>query len=155
MNNPTNKIMSAVLAVIVSCQSISCGTILYPERRNQKTAGNRLDVGVMLLDAVGLFFFVVPGLIAFGVDFATGAIYLPPDENCKTTKLNSDFKVVKFDPKNYTPQMLEQLISQETCREFNFTDNRLEMVKLEDRSEMLAYLRHFQKNRATDVALLK
>jgi len=53
----------------------SCGTILYPERRNQK-AGH-LDPGVVVLDAVGLLFFLVPGVVAFAVDFTTGAIYLP------------------------------------------------------------------------------
>ena len=26
---------------------------------------------------IGLLFFVVPGLVAFGIDFYTGAIYLP------------------------------------------------------------------------------
>src|SRR5689334_12007234 len=55
----------------------SCGTILYPERRGQ-TAG-RLDVGVVALDGIGLLLFLVPGVIAFAVDFATGTIYLPPE----------------------------------------------------------------------------
>ena len=32
------------------------------------------------MNAVGLIFYLLPGLIAFGVDFATGAIYLPDDE---------------------------------------------------------------------------
>ena len=32
---------------------------------------------VHVLDAAGLVVFIVPGLIAFGVDFVTGCIYLP------------------------------------------------------------------------------
>ncbi|MNH12898.1 hypothetical protein D3C79_724520 [compost metagenome] len=32
---------------------------------------------VAALDAIGILFYVIPGLIAFGIDFATGAIYLP------------------------------------------------------------------------------
>ena len=28
-------------------------------------------------NAIGILFYVLPGLIAFGIDFATGAIYLP------------------------------------------------------------------------------
>lgn len=55
-----------------------CGTILYPERRGQPHG--RLDWGVVLLDGLGLIFFFVPGIVAFAVDFATGAIYLPPDD---------------------------------------------------------------------------
>ena len=52
-----------------------CGTLLYPERRGQ--TGGRIDPGVAVLDGVGLLLFLVPGLIAFGIDFSTGAIYLP------------------------------------------------------------------------------
>jgi hypothetical protein len=37
-----------------------------------------LDWSVVALDALGLILFFVPGVIAFVVDFATGAIYLPP-----------------------------------------------------------------------------
>jgi hypothetical protein len=155
MNHSTNKVVSALLAVVVSCQSISCGTILYPERRNQKTAGNRLDVGVMLLDAVGLVFFIVPGLVAFGVDFATGAIYLPPDGNCKTVSLKNQVRVVRFDPKKYTPVMLEELIGKETGREFHFSDNRLKSVKVESRREMMAYLKQFENTTARNLASLK
>lgn len=29
------------------------------------------------MDAIGILFYVLPGLIAFGIDFATGAIYYP------------------------------------------------------------------------------
>lgn len=58
--------------------SSGCGTLLYPERRGQPAG--RLDWGVVLLDGIGLLLFFVPGLIAFAVDFATGTIYLPPDE---------------------------------------------------------------------------
>ena len=64
------------LAIFIFCfQLVSCGTILYPERRGQKAG--RLDVGVVLLDGLGLLFFLIPGVIAFAVDFATGTIYLP------------------------------------------------------------------------------
>jgi hypothetical protein len=52
-----------------------CGTLLYPDRQGQK--GGRVDPGIVVLDGVLLFFFIVPGLVAFGIDFYTGAIYLP------------------------------------------------------------------------------
>jgi hypothetical protein len=52
----------------------SCGTILYPERRGIR--GGELDAAIVILDAVGLLFFVIPGIIAFAVDFDTGCIYI-------------------------------------------------------------------------------
>jgi hypothetical protein len=55
--------------------TVGCGTIMYPERRGQP-AGH-LDWGVVAMDALALLFFFIPGVIAFAVDFSTGAIYLP------------------------------------------------------------------------------
>jgi hypothetical protein len=56
----------------------SCGTILYPDRIGQ-THGP-LDWKVVALDTVGLLLFLVPGVIAFVVDFHNGTIYLPPEQ---------------------------------------------------------------------------
>lgn len=53
----------------------ACGTLLYPERHGQDRGD--LDPTVLILDGLGLLLWVVPGLIAFIVDFATGAIYKP------------------------------------------------------------------------------
>jgi len=51
----------------------ACGTLLYPERHGQD--GGDLDPTVLILDGIGLLFWLVPGLLAFVVDFATGSIY--------------------------------------------------------------------------------
>jgi hypothetical protein len=69
-----------ILAAAVMFNSTSCGTLLHPERRGQPPGG-RLDPAIVLLDAAGLLLFLIPGLVAFAVDFSTGAIYLPPDYN--------------------------------------------------------------------------
>ncbi|MDA3797930.1 MAG: hypothetical protein PF692_02500 [Kiritimatiellae bacterium] len=67
--------ISLLMGLTVMLSATSCGTIIYPERRGQ-SAGN-IDVGVAVLDGIGLLFFLVPGIIAFAVDFTTGAIYIP------------------------------------------------------------------------------
>jgi hypothetical protein len=54
---------------------VGCGTLLYPDRQGSR--GGRVDPGVVVMDGVLLFFFIVPGLVAFGIDFYTGAVYLP------------------------------------------------------------------------------
>ncbi|UYV12054.1 MAG: hypothetical protein NCW75_12205 [Phycisphaera sp.] len=68
---------ASLLLAAIAFQS-GCGTIFYPERRGQD--GGDLDIGVVLLNGVGLLFFLIPGIIAYAVDFSTGAIYLPPEE---------------------------------------------------------------------------
>lgn len=67
----------AVCSSVLGLLAAGCGTILYPERRGQPKG--RLDWGVVALDGLCLLLFFVPGVIAFAVDFATGAIYLPPE----------------------------------------------------------------------------
>jgi len=71
----TRRAFLAMSAISGAAALSGCGTILYPERRGQ--TGGRIDVGVAVLDGVGLLLFLVPGLVAFAIDFSTGAIYLP------------------------------------------------------------------------------
>lgn len=55
-----------------------CGYLLHPERRGQPNTG-RIDPSIVLLDGLGCLFFLIPGVIAFAVDFSSGTIYLPPE----------------------------------------------------------------------------
>ncbi len=73
MRIPSRLIGGAIVAALVT-QLTACGTLFWPDRRGQ--IEGRIDPVVAALDAIGILFYVLPGLIAFGVDFATGAIYL-------------------------------------------------------------------------------
>lgn len=66
---------SALLTTALVAQLSACGTLFYPERRGQMTG--EIDPAVAVLNGIGLLLYVVPGVVAFAVDFATGAIYLP------------------------------------------------------------------------------
>lgn len=70
-----NYLTRFLLIFVIIFNLSACGTILYPERKGQ--VGGRLDVGVVLLNAVGLLVYFIPGVIAFAVDFSNGTIYLP------------------------------------------------------------------------------
>jgi hypothetical protein len=63
----------------IACSAVGCGTLLHSERCGQPHGG-RIDWKVAALDGLGLILFFVPGVIAFVVDFSTGAIYLPEPE---------------------------------------------------------------------------
>lgn len=52
---------------------VSCGFILYPERRG-RTQG-RIDPVVLVLDCLWLIPGIIPGVVALVVDFVTGGIY--------------------------------------------------------------------------------
>ena len=68
----TTRLIALVLAVNLT----ACGYFLYPERVGNKSG--EIDPTVVILDAAGLLFGVLPGVVAFAVDLTTGAIYLPP-----------------------------------------------------------------------------
>jgi hypothetical protein len=70
-----SRVIGGVLVISLLSQLAACGTLFFPDRRGQ--IEGRVDPVVAALDAIGILFYVLPGLIAFGIDFATGAIYLP------------------------------------------------------------------------------
>ncbi|WP_084397213.1 hypothetical protein [Henriciella aquimarina] len=115
-----------------------CGTILYPERRGQ--TGGRIDPSVAILDGIGLLLFIVPGLIAFAVDFGSGAIYLPggsradAGDELTTHRFAGTLTEDKFD-RAYESQYGEK-------RDWAFEDaERVEVSDVEDMHRKLAALR--------------
>ena len=69
-------ILPMLLVLPLGVPLSGCGILLFPERQGQG-AGGRIDPNILILDGVGLIFFIIPGLIAYLVDFATETIYLP------------------------------------------------------------------------------
>lgn len=71
-----SRLASVLLTLGLAVVTAGCGTLIFPERQKAEHSG-KLDPNILILDGVGLLFFILPGLVAFGVDFVTGAIYLP------------------------------------------------------------------------------
>jgi hypothetical protein len=70
-----SRVIASVLAATLLSQLAACGTLFYPDRRGQ--IEGKIDPAVAAMNAIGILFYVLPGLIAFAIDFTTGAIYLP------------------------------------------------------------------------------
>src|SRR4051794_27702769 len=95
-----------------------CGTILYPERRYRPHGD--VDLKVVAMDTLGLLLFFIPGVIAFAVDFTTGAIYLPPSEGYGGGgRAAKDQRLVamRVPQKELTQERLEQVASHHAGRE--------------------------------------
>jgi hypothetical protein len=73
-----------------------------------------LDVGVVVLDGIGLLVFLVPGIIAFAVDFATGVIYLPPEYAMLDPGIGAELRKVQVDPAELTPERVEAIVREQT-----------------------------------------
>jgi hypothetical protein len=107
----------------------SCGTLLYPERRGQPVG--RLDVGVVLLDGIGLLLFLVPGVIAFAVDFSTGAIYLPPKYAMLHAGMGTDVRKVQVDPAELTPERVEAIVREQTGKAISLEPGAYRAMQLQ------------------------
>lgn len=107
----TRRSFVRTLLTTLGCSTTGCGTILYPERRGQPAG--QLDWGVVLLDGIGLLLFFVPGVIAFAVDFATGAIYLPCDRY-GSNEAPSKLRRIPVDRTRLTPQEIARTVSEAT-----------------------------------------
>ena len=130
----TTKAVSTSLALILIAQLSACGTIFYPERKGQH--GGKLDPVIVAADAIGLLFYFIPGIIAFAVDFSTGAIYqsgkrhssLSPDELNTVTK-NGAVDSVE----------LNKILSQKFGAPVNIDASNVQVKKFESTDALLAY----------------
>lgn len=132
------KKMAATLNVFICAvlifQLAGCGTIMYPERKGQKSG--KIDAGVAILDGIGLLFFLIPGVIAFAVDFNNGTIYLPGTSR-SSLDLNK-IKQVKFDPKHSTMASIESAVRRETGYDVKLYQENVQITKLKSVDEMMA-----------------
>jgi hypothetical protein len=130
VNRGIIKVLSVIILVVLVTQIAGCGTLMYPERRGQKVHGD-VDTRVAVLDAIGLLFFIIPGLIAFGVDFYTGAIYLRPGEKqvWGQTKINQEIVVINVDPNQLDQKMLEKIVSDHIGQAISLDDRQMQILK--------------------------
>ncbi|MCW8128108.1 hypothetical protein [Microbulbifer halophilus] len=75
MNRSVKRGVAASCLLVLMMNLTACGYFLYPERKGQ--TGGRVDPAVVVLDGAALLFGILPGLVAFAVDFTNGTIYLP------------------------------------------------------------------------------
>ncbi|MCA0893818.1 hypothetical protein [Microbulbifer agarilyticus] len=75
MNRSLKRGLAASCLLTMVMNLTACGYFLYPERKGQ--SGGRVDPVVVILDGAALLFGILPGIVAFAVDFTNGTIYLP------------------------------------------------------------------------------
>ncbi|MFA5117415.1 MAG: hypothetical protein WC695_01025 [Candidatus Omnitrophota bacterium] len=127
------KSLYVLVGAVLIIQLAGCGTLMYPERRGQKAG--RIDAGVAVLDGIGLLFFIIPGIIAYAVDFSNGTIYLPGTAHSFLGP--KDLKQVKFDPKHCTNATIESIIKEETGYSVKLNQDDVQISKLTSLDEMM------------------
>jgi hypothetical protein len=133
MNN--RRCFISALAVGTGSLLSGCGTILYPDRAYQEERGD-LDPAIIILDGIGLFFFIIPGLVAFSVDLTTGAIYFPADH------IQGDRERTIFDRQETnikpTRQELERRVALKTGKNIDLTQDTVRVMELQSLDQFWA-----------------
>jgi hypothetical protein len=122
-----DRLVSAVCAGALL--SLSCGTILYPERRG-RTSG-RVDAGIAVLDALWLLLFIIPGVVAFVVDFSTGAIYVSGGRSDA-----GPIQVVQTHTARPDIATIEAAVAKATGKRVRLFDSRMVTRELASRDEL-------------------
>lgn len=130
MKHITRKYLTLAFTLIFTLQLMACGTILYPERRG--ATGGKIDPLVVGLDAIGLVFFLVPGVIAFAVDFVTGAIYMQGGRAALDNADEDRIVVIKLDPQQLTAEKIGEIISRHQGVAVDMHDPDLAIVQVEN-----------------------
>jgi hypothetical protein len=132
--------LAIIILVCVLLTIWGCGTLLYPERRGQ--AKGRIDPAVAIFDGLGCLLFLVPGLIAFAIDFGTGAIYLPPGK----ADLESDkpgqpsLRVVRVDPSTLNEQTIVDTVKKYTGIAETFSLEQARTYRMDNVEEATKYI---------------
>lgn len=116
------KIMLKLLSLVILINTTSCGYFLYPERRNQNYHSEELDAKIVILDAIGLLFFIIPGVIAFAVDFTTNTIYLP-----NSLEIGGNGSVVHLG-QDTSNEAIQSAIQEATGLSINLADAKVERI---------------------------
>ena len=140
---PLRTPIKTVLVALLAIQLSGCGTLLYPERRGMESG--RLDADVVVLDAIGLFFFLIPGVVAFAVDLTTGTIYLPQGEKSRISEvLGSTDPLVHPDGK-FNLGAIEALAAGTVGGEIELIHHRTWVFKAEAGTNVSPMLEHLMK----------
>ncbi|TWT77859.1 hypothetical protein Pla123a_16570 [Posidoniimonas polymericola] len=118
--------------------STGCGTIFHQDRVHQPHS-NQLDWKIVAADALGLILFFVPGVIAFAVDFYTGAIYLPyaaygAAPVCPpvvTPQCVSSFETLELPPGVISQRSVEEAVAARTGKAISLSDANTRAGRLE------------------------
>lgn len=133
-NNKTfTPIINLLLSFMLVANLASCGTILYPERKGQRPG--KIDPTVAVLDGVGLLFFIIPGVIAFAVDFNNNSIYLPHSSSLRKHDSKHHFSQLHLQQK-LNMKRIEKIVRTRTGIDISTEINQAQVIRLGSTDEL-------------------
>lgn len=128
-NFSLRTIVSSVVLSVLIFETVSCGYILYPERHGSRSG--QIDPAVVIMDGLGLLLFIVPGVVAFAVDFTSGSVYLGGSRH--TSSLSNQSHVIVVDQATIRDKTkLETVVSRETGQAVHLDAGNISVMRVTD-----------------------
>jgi hypothetical protein len=131
-----------IITVTMAGNLASCGTILYPERNGQRAG--QIDPLVAVLDGVGLLFFLIPGVIAFAVDFNNHSIYLPHG-HARRAGSSHEYSRTRITAK-LDRAVIENFVRTETGTPINLRQPNMRVIRLDSVADLDARFETYNQN---------
>lgn len=123
------KFIAPLIIATLLMNLTACGTILHPERKGQRNG--QIDIGIAVLDGVGLLFFLIPGVIAYAVDFTNGTIYLPSGKkhsNLEENLSTHDMAAIQVGKENLSEENIQAVIYSHTGKVIDLHDPAMKIA---------------------------
>ena len=104
--------------------------LLYSTESCEKTGLRALEK-VLEYSTTSTLPLLVPGVIAVAVDFATGAIYLPPETAMHTPERGAELRTVQVDPAALTPELVAAVVRDQTGKAVSLQPGEYRAMKLQ------------------------
>lgn len=121
------KILASTALAAFIVNTAGCGLLLHPERQGQKSG--RIDPSIAIFDGIGLLFFLIPGLVAFAIDFHQGTIYLPGGQS-SVGESDNGLRAVKVDGE-MTKENIEATLKDALGQEVDITAFNVQAMRIE------------------------
>ena len=130
--SPRARRWIAGLTIVATTTTLAgCGSIFYPERKGQPSG--RIDPAVAIADGVGLLFYIIPGVIAYAIDFSNGTIYLPSRDTAAVNTLHFDDEL--------DARTLESMLAEQAGQPVRLDDELVRVERVASRDEAIAPVR--------------
>ncbi|MBW1863013.1 MAG: hypothetical protein JRJ02_11660 [Deltaproteobacteria bacterium] len=132
--NLLRKVIVTTIVFAMFLQISGCGYLMYPERRGQPKG--KIDVSVALLDGLGLLVFLIPGIIAFAVDFTKNTIYLPPGRSSINNNTTDEMITLRIPKQEFNKEGIEQIVREHSGLKIDLASNNVYIYAANDTDEV-------------------
>lgn len=95
-------------------------------------SAGKIDPGVAVLDGLGLLLFLIPGVIAFAVDFNNGTIYLPGGSASLDDELGEQQLVaISIGTDGLTEESIELALREQLGSEVDISAPEVRVIRLD------------------------